>query len=99
MQILAAVMVLVLAQDSETLVRRAEIKLKDRDIEGAAADFSAAIQQDSRCAPAYYGRGQIRANKGLFDQAIADYTKAVESDPKFAKAWFGRGMAANAETP
>ena len=55
---------LVLSQDAETLVRRAELKLKDRDIEGAAADFSQAIQRDSRCAPAWYGRAQIRANKG-----------------------------------
>lgn len=96
MHILGALLVLILpvegAQDSETLVRRAEIKLKDRDIEGALADFTQAISADPRCAPAYFGRGQIRANKGQFDQAIADYSKAVESDPKFAKAWFGRGM-------
>src|SRR5262245_36020217 len=79
-------------QDSETLVRRAELKLQDRDIDGAMADFTHAIAVDSRCAPAYFGRGQIHANKGRFDQAVADYTKAVESDAKFAKAWFGRGM-------
>ena len=78
MQILGALILMVLAQDVETLVRRAELKLKDRDIEGAAADFSQAIQQDPRCAPAYYGRGQIRANKGQMDAALMDYTKAVE---------------------
>lgn len=92
MSLLAALAMLLLAQDSETLVRRAEIKLKERDIEGALADFTQAIAVDARCAPAYFGRGQIRANKGQMDAAILDYTKAVESDPKFAKAWFGRGM-------
>lgn len=89
---LVTLAVLVLAQDSETLVRRAEIKYKERDIEGALADYTQAIQVDSRCAPAYFGRAQIRANKGQMESAQADYTRAVEIDPKFAKAWFGRGM-------
>jgi tetratricopeptide (TPR) repeat protein len=92
MHILSALMMAVLWQDAETLVRRAEIKLQDRDIEGALADFSSAISADSRCAPAYFGRGQIRANKGQFEQALADYSKAIESDAKYAKAYFGRGM-------
>jgi tetratricopeptide (TPR) repeat protein len=92
MQILGALMLMALAQDAETLVRRGDLKYKDRDIEGAAADYSQAIQVDPRCAPAYFGRAQIRANKGQMEAAQADYTKAVESDPKFAKAWFGRGM-------
>jgi lipoprotein NlpI len=92
MLVLATLILAALAQDAETLVRMGDIKYKDRDIPGALADYSKAIEVDSRCAPAYYGRGQIRANKGQFAESEADYTKAVENDPKFAKAWFGRGM-------
>ena len=92
MQVLALLILSLAAQDAETLVRSADIKYKDRDVAGALADYSRAIEVDSRCAPAYFGRGQIRANKGQFPEAEADYTRAVESDPKFAKAWFGRAM-------
>ena len=92
MRVLALLILSLSAQDAETLVRSADIKYKDRDIAGALADYSRAIDLDSRCAPAYFGRGQIRANKGQLPEAEADYTKAVESDPKFAKAWFGRAM-------
>ena len=59
MHILSALVLVLLTQDSETLVRRAEIKLQDRDIEGAAADFTQAIAVDSRCAPAYFGRARL----------------------------------------
>jgi tetratricopeptide (TPR) repeat protein len=92
MPVLALLILSLAPQDAETLVRSADIKYKDRDIAGALADYSRAIEVDSRCAPAYFGRGQIRANKGQLPEAEADYTKAIESDPKFAKAWFGRGM-------
>ena len=92
MPILALLILALAPQDAETLVRMADLKYKERDIAGANADYSRAIEVDPRCAPAYFGRGQIRANKGQFPEAEADYTKAVESDPKFAKAWFGRGM-------
>src|SRR5258705_132631 len=92
MAVLALLSPTLAPQDAETLVRAADIKFKDRDIEGALADYGRAIQVDSRCAPAYYGRGQIRANKGQLPEAEADYTKAVEIDPKFAKAWFGRAL-------
>ena len=92
MAVLALLILSLAPQDAETLVRAADIKFKDRDIEGALADYGRAIQVDARCAPAYYGRGQIRANKGQLPEAEADYTKAVEIDPKFAKAWFGRAL-------
>jgi tetratricopeptide (TPR) repeat protein len=92
MLILALLALALPPQDVDTLVRAADIKYKDRDIAGALADYSRAIEMDPRCAPAYFGRGQIRSNKGQLPEAEADYTKAVESDPKFAKAWFGRGM-------
>jgi tetratricopeptide (TPR) repeat protein len=92
MQILGALFFMLLTQDVDTLVRRAELKYKERDIDGAVADYTQAIALDSRCAAAYFGRGQIHANKGQMQAAQADYSKAVECDPKFAKAWFGRGM-------
>ncbi len=92
MQVLATLIFALAAQDAETLVRSGDIKAKERDLQGAVADYTRAIDLDPRCAPAYFGRGQIRANKGQFPEAEADYTKAVESDAKFAKAWFGRAM-------
>jgi tetratricopeptide (TPR) repeat protein len=92
MPVLALLILSLALQDAETLVRAADIKFKDRDMDGALADYGRAIQVDSRCAPAYFGRGQIRSNRGQLAEAEADYTKAVEIDPKFAKAWFGRGL-------
>jgi tetratricopeptide (TPR) repeat protein len=92
MHILAQLLMAVLAAGQRDAGPRAEIKLKDRDIEGALADFTRRSRPTRAARPPTSAAARSAPTRASIDQAIADYSKAVESDPKFAKAWFGRGM-------
>lgn len=48
----------------------------------ALADLNAAIKLDPKFAPAYYGRGNVYAEKGDFEKALADFQEAIKLDPK-----------------
>lgn len=92
MAIVLGLILAVAAQDAEGFLKSAEYKLQQRDIEGAMADFTKAIEMNSKLAPAWYGRGVLLSNKGQLEKAMSDYTKAIEADPKFAKAYFSRAI-------
>lgn len=57
---------------------------KKGDLDGAIADYDAALTFDPRWARAYNMRGSARYNKGELDGSIADYTRAIEIDPHLA---------------
>src|SRR5438552_18422588 len=63
------------------------------DLDGAIADYDAALTFDPRWARAYNMRGSARYNKGDLDGSIADYTRAIETDPPLGMAHSNRGMA------
>lgn len=64
-----------------------------RDYDQAIADYTEALQLDSKLAVAYNGRGSAYYEKNDFDRAIADHTEAIRLDPKLADAYFHRGIA------
>lgn len=72
---------------------RGNERYKKGDLDGAIADYDAALIFDSRWALAYNMRGSARYNKGDLDGSIADYELAIKSDPSFAKAYGNRGLA------
>jgi hypothetical protein len=51
--------------------------LGDADPEAAIADFSAAIEREPRYAPAWFGRGLHRLNRGELREALQDLQQAV----------------------
>jgi tetratricopeptide (TPR) repeat protein len=59
----------------------------------AIADYTKAIELDSKFVQAYDGRGSAWFIKGDYDKAIADFTKAIEIDPKYDQAYYGRANA------
>ncbi len=59
----------------------------------AIADFSKAIELDTKFAYPYYNRGNAYRNQQKYDQAIADYSKAIDLDLKYAYAYRSRGLA------
>jgi serine/threonine protein kinase len=70
------------------------IRLLDKgDLDGAIADYDAAIRLDPKFTLAYYNRGIARADKGDLDGAMADYDAAIRLDPKHARAYYNRGIA------
>lgn len=62
------------------------------DSDQAIADYTKAIEANSRYADAYASRGIVYQIKGDNDRAIADYAKAIEIDPRNVNAYVGRGM-------
>ena len=62
-------------------------------LDQAIADFTKAIEIDSKFAMPYGGRAYAFFLKAQYDQGIADCTKAIEIDPELAMAYINRGIA------
>ena len=84
---------------------RGNERLKKGDLDGAIADYDAALIFDSRWALAYNMPGSARYNKGNLDGSITDYTTAIKIKPQLSSALNNRGNArrdsqkkANSET-
>lgn len=62
------------------------------DFQGAAAQFTKAIEIVPEYADAYLGRGKARLAAGQADAALADFEKAIAIDPTLDLAYTSRGM-------
>ncbi len=82
-------------EGAEAYYKRGLVRYEMREIEGAIADFTRAIEIDPNYFWAYFKRGVARIRKGDLDAAIADLTKVIELNPKLAEGYMGRGMARN----
>ena len=71
---------------------RGNAKFDSKDFIGAIADYSLAIEQNSRFAEAYSNRGLCKDNLMDYKGAISDFSKAIEINPKYASAYFNRGV-------
>ncbi|WP_461321689.1 tetratricopeptide repeat protein [Bradyrhizobium barranii] len=63
------------------------------ELERARADYTAAIQLDSKNAEAFHNRGDLLLRMGLIEAAISDYTDALALNNQLASAYNGRGNA------
>ena len=61
------------------------------DFEGAAAQFTKAIDIAPKFADAYVGRGKARQAAGQSEAAMADFEKAIAIDPTLELAYTSRG--------
>jgi tetratricopeptide (TPR) repeat protein len=78
---------------AHALSRRALEKARARDLDGAIADATQAIELDPKDTLAWTTRAAARDDKGDSDGAIDDYTRALELVPELAPAWANRGIA------
>ena len=79
-------------------VDRATAWLDRGDLDGALADYDAAILLDDANIAAFHGRGLLRWRRGEVEPALADFDRAIRlsfSDPKIyldrGKIWYERG--------
>jgi tetratricopeptide (TPR) repeat protein len=63
------------------------------DLEGALADFDAALEVAPGMIEGYYNRGNVNLDLGRSKAAIRDFTAVIEAAPDFALAWLNRGLA------
>lgn len=61
------------------------------EFEGAAAQFTKAIDIFPDYADAYLGRGKARQAAGQTEAALADFEKAIAIDPTLELAYISRG--------
>ena len=62
------------------------------DLDGAIADYDAAIKITPNDFFAFNNRGNTWRDKGDFDRAIADYTEAIRLDAEYATPYINRGL-------
>ncbi|HKO36672.1 MAG TPA: tetratricopeptide repeat protein [Pyrinomonadaceae bacterium] len=72
---------------------RGVIRQKSKDLDGALADYTRAIELDPSLHAAYHNRAVIRYDRKDFDGAIADADKLLALKPNFAFAYGIRGAA------
>ena len=71
---------------------RGGARLASKDLQGALADYDAAIKLDPNYSRAFNGRGNVYVARTDYDRALADYNEAIKLDPKFAAAYYNRGI-------
>lgn len=59
----------------------------------AIADYTKAIELNSKFLKAYLYRGFVHFEEREYDDAISDFTKVIKLNPKFGDAYFFRGNA------
>lgn len=67
-------------------------KLRDKDIDGAIAEFSRAISINPSNSGYYLIRANAKERKRDYDDAIADCTRAIKISPKDAGGYHCRGL-------
>jgi len=77
---------------ADTYLDRGNAKLHKRDLDGAIADLTTAIELKPDYAEAYDYRGNAKLQKRDLDGAIADFTKAITIKPDYAEAYNSRGV-------
>ena len=75
------------------LVAAADEKVRARDLDGAIALATRAIELEPELPGSWSVRGTARFYRGDFDAAISDCTRALALDPKLVQAWTNRGAA------
>jgi len=76
---------------------RGNAKRENRDLDGAIADYTRAIEINPKLLGAYGNRGYAKNVKGDLDGAIADYTRVIEINPKLSYSYCIRGNAKRAK--
>lgn len=72
--------------------RQGMLLLGPGDFQGAAAQFTKAIDIVPEYAGAYLGRGKARQAAGQSEAALADFEKAIAIDPTLELAYTSRGI-------
>jgi tetratricopeptide (TPR) repeat protein len=72
-------------------LERAQQRYESKYYEGAAEDYTIALEIDPDNVEIWLGRGLAREKLKDFKGAFSDYTKAIELKENYAKAWLNRG--------
>ena len=71
---------------------RGLVRERDKEIEGALADYSEAVELDPQFLNAWFTRSSLYADQEEYTEAIADLSKVIELKPGDYPALFNRGL-------
>jgi tetratricopeptide (TPR) repeat protein len=77
----------------EAALKTAREHEQNQERDKAVEEYCQAIQLDSACAEAYFGRAGNQYDRGDYAEAIADYGEALRLDPNNVLAFTDRGNA------
>ena len=72
--------------------KRGVCRIRLADLDGARADFEAALASDPRYAPALVNLGNVEQEAGRLDAALARYEAAIAADANYAPAHHNLGV-------
>lgn len=72
---------------------RASERMRNRDVDGALADYAMAARLNPRYAQAYRNLGSVKLMKGDLDGAMTEYSRAIGLEPANAQGYFDRANA------
>jgi tetratricopeptide (TPR) repeat protein len=75
-----------------TFFEEGQLRISDREWDGAIEFFTEAIRLDPQFTRAYLNRGFAYDQKGDYDRAIADYTEVIRLNPQSVAAYLNRGF-------
>lgn len=78
-------------KNASVYVDRGVLRQKQKDLKGAEADFLTAISLAPDYYRGYWFLGNLRSEKGLYEEGIALLTKAIELNPKRSALYSDRG--------
>ncbi|WP_165075151.1 tetratricopeptide repeat protein [Paludisphaera rhizosphaerae] len=74
-----------------SLLKDGRVRLFKGDLDGAQADFDAALKISPYLGDAYFQRAAVYEAQGRFDDAVADLDQALRCDPQIAAGYLARG--------
>lgn len=80
-------------QHPDELINRANKRAVKGDLEGAIADFDAAIDLNPAKATTFYNRGYLNNVAGNYERALQDCSEAISLLPDYDEAFYQRGVA------
>lgn len=80
------------AQNADVYIMTGNARDYLGDLQGALANYTLAIEDDSTSAMAYFNRAYIKRKLNDYEGAIKDYTLAIKFKPVYLVAFNNRGI-------
>ncbi|MEO0469282.1 MAG: tetratricopeptide repeat protein [Bacteroidota bacterium] len=86
-------MALSIFKDPDLFLKRAQLRLKEKQNPAALSDYAEAISLAPQNPDLYLIRGKVRYQQNMFTEAAQDFSDVVRLAPERNDGWYQRGLA------